>query len=110
MDRSVTLRYSQDADGTRYLEALIDEDGALTIRGQDVGDGVERFFGAGNREYEWTWTVQAEHVASLDSALGSHGDVLAMIGARFSGEHAAELQPFLTDNDIPFETWSRVGG
>ena len=36
-------------------------------------------------------------------------DVLAALRDRFSGDGAAYLQPFLDDNGVSYEPWSRVG-
>lgn len=54
---SVVLRDTRDDGGTRYLEAFVKSNGDLIISGQDLGPGVEAFFGVS--EYEWAWTVAA---------------------------------------------------
>lgn len=108
-ERSVSLRDSRDELGTRYLDARLREDGSLCIQGQDLGRGVEQFFGPGNREYEWAWTVRPQHLAALLAALGAEGDVLAALAQRFSGDAAAGIRPFLEEHGIPYESWSRVG-
>ncbi|MCB0058349.1 MAG: hypothetical protein KDE45_15035 [Caldilineaceae bacterium] len=105
----VTLRDMHDEGGHRSLAASLAEDGTLTITGQDLGDGVEQFFGPGNREYEWVWTIRAQHVPQLAAALGAGDDLLAALAARFSDERAAGLQPFLDEQAIPYDHWSRVG-
>lgn len=107
--REITLRQTRDALGSRYLGVTLAADGAVSIIGQDLGDGVEQFYGDGFREYEWAWTIAAEDVPALLDALGGGGDVLDALQARFSGDHAGRLGPFLDDNGIPYERWSRVG-
>ncbi len=107
--KRVTLREVRDELGVRVLEAILAPDGTLTIEGQDLGDGVEQFFGPGNREYEWIWTIRAAEAVKLAAALGSPGNVLSGLQARFSGKAAAELQPFLEQHGIVYEGWSRVG-
>lgn len=102
----VTLRETQDADGVRRLSAKL-QDGNLVIEGWDHGDGVERIFGY--REYEWVWTVKAGDVARLRAALGDGPDLTGALAARFSGEAAADLGPFLDAEGIPYEVWSRHG-
>jgi hypothetical protein len=104
----VTLRESRDKDGRRQLSASLQGDGALLIEGQDIGPGVERFFGPGLTEYEWAWIIRPSGVKALKLAL-ARGDVLTALRERFSGDAAADLQPFLEDNGIPYEPWSRVG-
>ena len=108
-NRSITLRHSHDVLGSQYLGASISADGTLTIEGQDIGDGVERIFGTGNREYEWTWTIESKDIAELKSALESGDDVLVALAERFSNDAAAELQPFLDEHGIHYECWSRIG-
>lgn len=110
-NHAVTLRDVRDEEGRRYLDASLAADGTLTITGLDSGDGVERFFGPGNREYEWVWTIQAQHLPQLATALGAGAgdDLLAALAARFTGDRAADLQPFLDEHGISYEAWSRVG-
>jgi hypothetical protein len=105
----VTLRDFRDADGPRHLWARMTPEGDVVIEGQDLGDGVEKVFGAGIREYEWVWTVRAPHVPALLAALGAGDDVLAALRARFSDERASGLRPFLDQHGIPVDAWSRVG-
>lgn len=107
--RFVTLRDMHDEGGHRSLAASLAADGTLTITGQDLGDGVEQFFGPGNREYEWVWTIRAQHLPQLATALGADDDLLAALAARFTGDRAADLQPFLDEHGISYEAWSRVG-
>ena len=106
--RSVTLRQSRDELGSRYLGASLSVDGTLTIEGQDLGDGVEQFFGKGHREYEWVWTIISNDVVQLKAALKSD-DVLVALAERFSNAAAAELQPFLDAHGIPYKSWNRIG-
>jgi hypothetical protein len=106
---SVTLRQNRDQLGSRYLGASLAADGTLTIEGQDLGDGVERIFGAGNREYEWVWGIASDGVARLKVALECD-DVLVALAERFSNDAADELKPFLDDHGIPYKwSWSRIG-
>jgi hypothetical protein len=109
MVNSVTLRDTRDEDGSRQLSASLKGDGALLIEGQDLGPGVERFFGPGLTEYEWAWIIRPPGVKKLKLALACDDDVLAALRDRFSGDAAADLQPFLVDNGVPYEPWSRVG-
>lgn len=109
--RSVTLRDLRDERGSRHLSATLDADGTLRIEGQDLGDGVERFFGPGNREYEWALTIRPSDVERLGETLnaGKKAGLLAALQQRFSGEAAAEIQTFLDEHEIAYEFWSRIG-
>jgi hypothetical protein len=109
--RRVTLRDQRDADGVRHLYVILHDDGSLTIEGQDLGDGVEEHFGAGLREYEWTRTIEKDHVPRLTAALGGgpDSDVLALIEKAFAGEKAHQLEELLEERGIPFKRWARVG-
>jgi hypothetical protein len=107
--KAVVLRDSRDESGSRFLGASISADGTLTINGQDLGKGVEEFFGEGDFEYEWTWTIAPKDVTRLMSALESGDDVLAGLAKRFSDDAASGLQPFLKENEIPYYAWSRIG-
>ena len=104
----VILRDTRDDGGSRYLGARLEGDGTLLIEGHDRGPGVERFFGPGLTEYEWAWIIRPPGVSTLKEALACD-DVLAALRDRFSGDAAAGLQPFLDDNGVPYEPWSRVG-
>ena len=101
--KSVVLRNR----GNRHLEASIGANGDLVIKGQDLGPEVESFFGYS--EYEWVWTVSAANCDRLLLALGAKTDLLSALGERFSGERAADLQPFLESEGIEYTAWSRVG-
>ncbi len=109
MITNVTLRDTRDEGGSRYLGARLKADGTLLIEGQDLGPGVENFFGPGLTEYEWAWIIRPPGVRKLKLALACDDDVLAALRDRFSGDAAAGLKPFLDDNGIPYEPWSRVG-
>jgi len=109
--RTVTLRRSEDRDGTRYLGASMVGEGDIRIDGQDLGPGVTAWFGEGITEYEWTWTIRAAAIPRLLTALGEPADAdpLAALARRFSGDRAADLKSFLDDNEIEHDAWSRVG-
>ena len=106
----VVLRDSRDEGGSRYLAASLRPDGSLSIDGQDLGPGVEGIFGAGNTEYEWTWTVVADDVPAVAAALGGEPgeDPLAVI-VRWFGEHRTDPGSRLRDAGVPVAFWSRIG-
>ena len=104
--RGVVLRKTSDAGGLRHLKARLSQDGVLTIEGHDLGKAVEDFFGV--REYEWAWTIAPAEVERLAAALGV-SNVLTGLHERFSGDDAAGLQPFLDEQGIEYEPWSRMG-
>ncbi len=104
----VVLREERFGDDYRYLGARLTEAGILVIEGQDLGPGVEQNFGAGLFEYEWSWTIEGDALGRLRTALGTD-DVLAGLGARFSGGAASGLSAFFTEQGIDAQFWSRVG-
>lgn len=103
----VALRQVKDADGSRLLEASLTSEGDLLIKGHDLGDGVERVFGA--KEYEWAWRIPSSTIPALLRALGATDNILAALEDRFSGDNATLLGPFLEANEIPTDRWSRLG-
>ena len=108
----VTLVESRDDQGIRSLWAETDDEGELTVLGQDLGPGVSAFFGPGNTEYEFAFTVARGDVGSLCRVLGEGTDVLSMLEHEFrSGRmrSSSQLQQLLNEHEIPFEFWSRVG-
>jgi hypothetical protein len=105
--RAVVLRDSEDAEGTRLLEASLSSDGDILIQGRDYGDGVEKVLGV--REYEWAWKIPADQLPVLLRALEADDDVLSALKRRFSGNDAAHLGPFLDAHGIATEKWSRLG-
>jgi hypothetical protein len=111
LKRKILLRSTRDASGSRNLWAKINAEGDLVIEGQDLGSGVSEFWGPGNTEYEWDWTIRKESLPKLVAELGGgeDGDVLSLLAARFFGDAAAEIESFLKAHEIPFEFWSRVG-
>jgi hypothetical protein len=107
----VVLRDSRDASGVRYLEATRHTDGGIQILGQDLGSGVEEIFGAGLREYEWSWDIEATAVPAVIVALdGRVGDDPMYLLAAWSTAHSG-LDPgsHLQKAGVPIGFWSRIG-
>ncbi|MEU5879880.1 hypothetical protein [Spirillospora sp. NPDC047279] len=101
----------RDENGTRHLSARLTDDGDLVIEGHDLGRGVESF-GPGLREYEWVWTVRAEHVPKLAEVLeaGPGEAILAVLQRTCSGDDASRLSALLgRGKPVPAERWSRLG-
>lgn len=111
MPGSITLRAEHSDKNVRQLWARVAANGDLIIEGQDLGPGVEAFWGAGSSEYEWTITVRAPHVPSLIAALGggSGDDVLSLLAGRFRDDDRCVSKSFLEERGVPIEFWSRVG-
>ena len=108
----VNLRSIRDADGSRYLDAHLNDAGDLVIDGQDLGPAVERAFGEGLTEYEWRHTIRAANVPLLVAALGGAPgeDVLVLLARTCTDDDAARLARLLgTDEAVPAEFWSRIG-
>ncbi len=84
-ERRVTLREDVWGPDRRHLWAVVTASGDLVIEGQDLGPEVERLFGEGKIEYEWTVRVRAPDVPGAVVALsGAPGDdVLGLLAMRF---------------------------
>jgi hypothetical protein len=107
--QQVTLRQTKDQSGSYYLYATLNPNGDVVIGGQDLGKGVEEFWGEGLTEYEFTMKIQAADVPLLLQALEAQDNVLGALEQRFQSQ--ADIQPgsFLDEYHIPYEFWSRVG-
>ena len=105
--KKIVLREERTEADYRFLGAEINDNGDLVFDGQDLGTGVEGAFGCS--EYEWSWTVRAEHISELKIAIGSKGNILRTLKKKFSNEKAADLYAFLQNSKVPFEGWSRIG-
>jgi hypothetical protein len=108
---SVVLRDLRGADGPRYLGAARRQGGAIVIEGQDLGAGVEQAFGAGLREYEWTWSIGPEAVPAMVAALGGEDgdDPLLLLKTWYDANGDMDPGIHLQKAGIPVEFWSRVG-
>jgi hypothetical protein len=107
----IVIRSQRDADGIRHLEATRRADGGILIEGQDLGPGVERIFGAGLTEYEWSWAIEPDAVPAAVAALdGIEGDDPLRLLAVWSAAHAG-IDPGsrLREAGVPIEFWSRIG-
>ena len=105
--KKVILREERKSGDYRFLRAEIKENGDLVFEGHDLGSGVEGTFGY--TEYEWYWTVKASDIPKLQKAIGGKGGILKLLEQNFSNDKAADLCTFMQDNDVPFESWSRIG-
>lgn len=105
--KKVILREERSTGDYRFLGAEIKKDGNLVFEGQDLGSGVESAFGCS--EYEWYWTVKKQDIPKFKEAIGGNGNILKLLGENFSGKKAANLYEFMQNNNIPFESWSRIG-
>ena len=89
----------------------LNEKGDLVIDGWDLGDGVEGFFGEGNREYEWTVTIKRADVPKLVKRLdGSDADdILELLAKEFAENPSCVTAGFMKENGIACDVWSRMG-
>ena len=107
--QTVVLRHLRDAAGLRHLGATLTAEGHVQIEGQDLGRGVEAFWGKGFREYEYCFTIQAADVPALLAALGAEADVLDALRHRFADPKRSGPKAFLDEHGVPYTFWSRVG-
>ncbi|MEO3856850.1 hypothetical protein ABGB08_18230 [Acrocarpospora sp. B8E8] len=106
------LRETRGAGGYRFLGAHLTEAGDLVVEGQDLGSGVEDFWGPGLREYERFYTVRAQHLPLLVAELGGAPgeDLLQLLVRTCSSEDAGRLESLVAANGpVPAELWSRLG-
>lgn len=109
MEETVVLHHCRDADGLRHLGATLTPEGDVQIEGQDLGRGVEAFWGEGFREYEYAFTIRAADVPALLAALGTETNVLGALQRHFSDPTARGPRAFLEAHGVPYEFWSRLG-
>ena len=109
--RTVKLREEHSGADSRYLHAGLTQEGDLHIEGQDLGPTVEKYFGAGNTEYEWAIVVKAADFPQLYSALVGEetDDVVSLLASRFAKDPRVATKEFLDEWKIPNEFWNRVG-
>jgi len=108
--REVVLREEKTATDQRRLIVRVLETGALRIEGWDLGEGVERSFGEGVREYEWTSEVAVEDLPRLITALGGvdGSDVLDVIETACR-DRPTRLEATIHELGIQPKFWSRMG-
>ena len=104
---TVVLQDKRSDGGLLHLHAELRQNGDLAFVGHDLGKPVRGFFGFD--ECEWEYVVKAEHVPLFRNALECSGDLLRSISRKFRGNSSANIDEFMESNDIPFDTWSRVG-
>jgi hypothetical protein len=104
--RKVVLREERHDKDYRYLEAYLDEEGALHIDGQDLGPSTAIISSDG--EYEWFRTIAAEDVPRLAAVLGAApGEgILDLLERKYRGADAHELERLLSDSGIAFKFYS----
>ena len=97
----------RDENGTVWRAVTLTEDGGLAIRGQDLGRGVEEFFGGS--EYEFERRLCAHATNALRELLGvpAGGDLLTAIADRFP--ESSDLEDFIKEHGVESQFWSRVG-
>jgi hypothetical protein len=92
--RAITLIEQRFGNEYRFLGARLVENGDLLLEGQDIGDTPEQFFG--EREYEYQYTIEAQHVPAV---------LLWLIKERFTSD--IDFRTWLTEHNIPnrFDTF-----
>lgn len=114
MAEHITLEAKDDDDGMVLRRLIVHDDGSLVLEGHDLGPGVERFWGRGNTEYEFSRTVAPDGVRHLRAVLeidDTDPDALAAaLRERFARPGGSpDFEKTLVANDITSEFWSRVG-
>ncbi len=99
--RSVSLRSERCPGGNSYfLAATLEQDGVLTLRGQNLGPDVSY-----DGEYEYWYTVKAESVADMVIALGGEpgADIIDLLEKRWSGDAATGLGKAIERSGVRYE-------
>jgi len=108
MKQTVVISQKNDEKGYFYRAIHLEDDGSLVIEGQDIGRGVEDFFGGDSSEYEFFRTIRPPAVAELERLSGiSHTGLLENLRDHFGTTSA--LEEYLEGGGIVLTVWSRVG-
>ena len=106
---------------SRFIDAILDSEGRLTLSGQDVGRAPLEFWG--DSDYEFWVVVAPEEVGRVREALLEErapdaprlrlrGDdlLMALLEERYRGDAQAvdAFKDFLRERDIPFEFGSWI--
>ncbi|CAN5705034.1 hypothetical protein BH11ACT8_BH11ACT8_24640 [soil metagenome] len=103
-DRHV-FAHRLDDDGLHHREVRLDDDGGLTIIGQDLGAAA-----MGGEEYEFERRISPADVRRLVARIevpGDHREVLEVVADHF--ESSVALEQWLRAEGVTTEFWSRVG-
>ncbi len=114
MARLTLVTVHERVDNTSVYRALhADDDGSLVVEGQDLGQGVGDFWGAGFTEYEFERRLDHAALMRVRAVLGvdESEPILAVLAARLGPlrEVTTRLEQLVSDNDIESHFWSRVG-
>ena len=109
--RMLVLRDERDGPDRRSLLAYTAPNGDFVLDAQDLGPTIERLFGEGIREYEWTRTILAGDVPTLVELLGANPgtDVQLAMEAWLSTHAAADLEKLIEAGGLDSTFWSRLG-
>lgn len=106
--RRVVLEDDLDYRGTRYQDAMLGQNGTLTITDRDQGAGVREFFGSDITCYEWVYTVVPDRVAALTRLLGGHdGDDVLDLLAAYHQRTRGQISDLMRHPDVTadFSNW-----
>ena len=90
--------------GTQRVHVWLERkaDGGISLCSQDIGPGLERFFG--EAELETFLEIDVAHLPVLAAALGDpDADPMNLLAARYQGDSMAttHLRELLAEHDIP---------
>jgi len=98
--RRVTLRKERSGADSRFLDAWLDEDGALRIDGQDLGPSTSPVSADG--EYEWFETIERADIPKLLRLLAAQPDanILDVLERDWTGKKSYQLEELLRSSGI----------
>jgi ADP-ribosylglycohydrolase len=106
--RRVCLRVEHNSEGSRYLDAYLDNEGALRLDGHDLGPGTALISSDG--EYEYFKKIAATDIPALLELLKAPAgaDILDVLEVNWSGSESYELERLVGESGIPveFTSWS----
>ncbi len=103
MPRSVTLLDECRADSSSlHLIAVLERSGDLRLEGQDLGPVTAPISPDG--EYEYFYTIRADDVPALVTALGGapSDNILDLLEQRWADQHSYQLGRTIRDSGVPF--------
>ena len=109
MNKQVLYKKINQTDNLEIWASI--DNGNLLIEGHDLSVDLPIMFGPDITEYEWAYTIKKKDLKKLRKMLSSKNSdsILNIFVKRFSGDNAMGISSFLAENEIPYETWNRMG-
>lgn len=95
----VSLRLIRDGDDFSHLHAEVEPNGDLVLDAFDAGPIAQLM---GKDEYEYTYTIAAEHLPALRRVLGidPDADLLTALTKQWAGRASFEMEKLIRDPSV----------